>query len=161
MLRKRDVIVLAVNSRLWKTSHNYGIELPRSVKEALEIDRKNGSTFWAASLTKEMSNVYVAFEMLGPNKPAPPGWHKASGHIIFDVKMDFAHKAHWVKDGHKTPDSTTPSFAGVVSRESIRIALTCAELLGLPVWGGDIRNAYLQALSSEKNLIICGPEFGL
>ncbi len=38
MLRKCDVIVLAVNSRLWKTSHKYGIELPRSVQEAIEID---------------------------------------------------------------------------------------------------------------------------
>jgi hypothetical protein len=34
-------------------------------------------------------------------------------------------------------------------------------LLGLPVWGGDIRNAYLQAPSSEKHFIICGPEFRL
>jgi hypothetical protein len=37
-LRKSNVIVLAVNSRLWKASHKYGIELPRSVQEALEID---------------------------------------------------------------------------------------------------------------------------
>jgi hypothetical protein len=119
MLRKRNVIVLAVNSRLWETSHKYGIELPRSVKEALEIDPKNGNTFLEDSLTKEMSNVCVAFEILGPNKGAPLGWHKASGHIIFDVKMDFTRKACWVKDGHKMPNSTTPSFAGVISRESI------------------------------------------
>ena len=47
--------------------------------------------------------------------------------------MDFTRKARWVKDGHKTPNSTTSSFAGVVSRDSIRIALTHAALLGLPV----------------------------
>jgi hypothetical protein len=70
-----------------------------------------------------MSNVCVAFEILGLNERAPPGWHKASGRNIFDVKMDFTPKAHWVKDGHKTHDSTTPSFAGVVSRESIQITL--------------------------------------
>jgi hypothetical protein len=62
------VIVLAVNSRLWKTSHKYGIELPRSLKEALEIDQKNGVTFGANSLTKEMHNVCVAFEILGPKR---------------------------------------------------------------------------------------------
>jgi hypothetical protein len=27
--------------------------------------------------------------------------------------------------------------------------------------GADIRNAYLQAPSSEKHFIICGPEFGI
>ncbi len=34
-------------------------------------------------------------------------------------------------------------------------------LLGLPVLGADIRNAYLQAPSSEKHFIICGPAFGI
>ena len=33
--------------------------------------------------------------------------------------------------------------------------------MGLPVIGADIRNAYLQAPSSEKHYIICGPEFGI
>jgi hypothetical protein len=80
-----------------------------------------------------MGNVCVAFEILGPNAKAPLGWRKASGHIIFDVRMDFTRKARWVKDGHKTPNSTNSSFAGVISRDSIRIALTHAALLGLPL----------------------------
>ena len=119
------------------------------------------NTLWQDALAKEMGNVGVAFEILSPNTKAPPGWHKASGHIIFDVNMDFTRKAHWVKDGHKTPNSTTSSFAGVVSRDSIRIALTHAALLGLPVIGTNICNACLQAPSSEKHFIICGPEFGI
>jgi hypothetical protein len=131
------------------------------VKHVIEIDRKNKNTFWADALKKEMGNVCVAFEILGQNAKAPPGWFKASGHIVFDVKMDFTRKARWVKDGHKTLDSKTSSFAGVVSRNSIRIALTHAALLGLPVMGADIRNAYLQAPSLEKHFIICGPEFGI
>jgi hypothetical protein len=48
-----------------------------------------------------------------------------------------------------------------VSRESFRIALTYAALNGLQVCAADIRNAYLQAPSSQKDFIICGPEFGL
>ena len=111
-------------------------------------------------LAKKMRNLNIAFEYLEPGEKAPPGWFKASGHIIFDVKMDFTWKAWWVKDGHKTPDSTTSSFAGVVSCESIRIGLTYAALLGLPVIGRHIQNAYLQAPSSEKHFIVCGPEFG-
>ena len=53
------------------------------------------------------------------------------------------------------------SFAGVVSHDSIQIALMHAALLGLPVLGADICNVYLQALSLEKQFIICGPEFGI
>jgi hypothetical protein len=75
--------------------------------------------------------------------------------------MDFIRKACWVKDGHKTPTSTTSSFAVAVSRNNIRIGLTYVALLGLSVIGADIRNAYLQAPSSEKHFIVCGPEFGL
>ena len=101
----------------------------------------------------------IAFEILEPGQKAPPDWHKATGHIIFDVKMDFTRKARWVKDGYKNPDSTTSSFAGAVFWESIRIGLTYAGFLGLPVIGGEIKHAYLQAPSSEKHLIVCGPEF--
>jgi hypothetical protein len=161
VLRKWDVIVLAVNSRVQKTSHKYGIELPSLVKNAIEIDCKHGNNFWHDALAKEMGNVCIAFEILGSNAKAPPGWHKALGHIVFDMKMDFTQKAQLVKDSHKTPDSTTSSFAGIVSRDSIRISLTYAALLGLPVIGVDIRNAYFQAPSLEKHFIICGPEFGI
>jgi hypothetical protein len=108
-----------------------------------------------------MGALVVAFKMLEHGQRAPVGWFKSTGHIVWDVKMDSTRKARWVKDGHKTPNPTTSSFAGVVSRESIRIALTYAALLGLPVIGGDIKNAYLQAPSSEKHFIVCGPEFGV
>ena len=160
-LRKRDVIVAAVNTRVRKKSRKYGIEVPTSVKHALELDAKNKDTFWADALSKEMSNVGIAFELLQLGEKAPPGWTKASGHLIFDVKMDFTRKARWVKDGHRTPDSTTSSYAGVVSKESIRIALTYAALHNIDVFAADIRNAYLQAPSSEKHYVICGPEFGI
>jgi len=164
VMRKRDIIVSMVKSRVRRTTHKYGIEMPAPgreiVQNAIDLDRKNGDTFWMDSLAKEMRNLNIAFEYLELGEKAPPGWFKATGHIVFDVKMDFTRKARWVKDGHKTPDSTTSSFAGVVSRESIRIGLTYAALLGLPVIGGDIQNAYLQAPSSEKHFIVCGPEFG-
>jgi hypothetical protein len=45
VLSKWDVIVSAVNSGIQKTSHKYGIELPSSVKNAIEIDCSNGKTF--------------------------------------------------------------------------------------------------------------------
>ena len=38
VLRKRDVLILAVNSQVRKTIHKYGIEIPFSVRHAIEID---------------------------------------------------------------------------------------------------------------------------
>ena len=43
----------------------------------------------------------------------------------------------------------------------MRIAFTYATLNGLDVCAADIRNAYLQAPSLQKDYVICGPEFGL
>ena len=160
-LRKRDRIISAVNSRVKKTTHKYGIEVPTSIQHAIEIDRRNGDRTWQDAIDKEMSNVAVAFEILEPNKPIPVGWKKSSGHLVFDVKMDFTRKARWVKDGHRTADPDTSTYAGVVGRESVRIALTYAALNGIDVTAADIKNAYLQAPSSEQHYIICGAEFGL
>ena len=159
-LRKADAIVKSVTSRITSKTHKYGIEVPRSFKEAMALDAKNGNDLWRKAYLKEMSQVNVAFEFLARGERAPEGWKKASGHIVWDVKMDFTRKARWVKDGHRTAAPESSSYAGVVSRESIRIALTYAALHGLPVVAADIRNAYLSAPSSEKHFIICGPEFG-
>ena len=43
----------------------------------------------------------------------------------------------------------------------MKIALTYAALNDLDVTCADIINAYLQAPSSQKDYIICGPEFGI
>ena len=108
-----------------------------------------------------MTNVGIAFTILDDGIKPPPGWRKASGHLVFDVKMDFTRKARWVKDGHRTPDPTTSAYAGVVSCESVRVALTYAAFMSLKVMAADIQNTYLQAPLSEKYYIIFGPEFGL
>ena len=79
----------------------------------------------------------------------------------FSTTKNSVFSTRWVKDGHCTPDPKTSTYAGVVSRESIRIALTYAASHQIDVKCADIKNAYLQAPSSEKHFIYCGPEFGL
>ena len=116
---------------------------------------------WRDALKKEMCNVGVAFEILDEGSHVPHGWKQVTGHLVWDVKMDFTRKARWVLNGHKTPDTIGSTYAGVVSRESVHIALTYAALNDLDVFAADIRNAYLQAPSSQKDYIICGPEFGV
>ena len=96
--------------------------MPRSVKHALELDRINGNDLWAKAIQKEMTNVGIAFDIRDHGEKVPVGFEKVTGHIIFDVKMDFTRKARWVLDGHKCPKPDMSTYAGVVSRESVRIA---------------------------------------
>jgi hypothetical protein len=150
-----------MKSRLKKTSHKYGIEIPTSIEHNLKLDERNGNKNWRDALKKEMHNVGIALQVQEEGKGAPVGWSKVTGHIVFDVKMDFMRKARWVLDGHKTPNPIGSTYAGVVSHESVYISLTYAALNDLDVMAADIRNAYLQAPSSQKDYIVCGPEFGL
>ena len=100
-------MIAAVTSRVRKSTRKYGIEIPTSIKHAEEIDRVNKNTLWQDALKLEMTNVEVAFKILEDNEHVPPGYRKSSGHIIWDLKMDFTRKARWVKDGHRTPDPET------------------------------------------------------
>jgi hypothetical protein len=60
---------------------------------------------------------------------SPPTYQEIRCHMIFDVKMeDFRRKARFVAGGH-TPDTPhAMTSASVVSRESVRVALTLAAL---------------------------------
>jgi hypothetical protein len=160
-LRKRDRLIAAINARPKRVTHKYGCAIPATVEQAYAIDNKNGNSLWRDAITKEMENLKVAFDILPHGKKAPVGYTKSSGHLVFEVRMTLERKARWVKDGHRTKNPENSTYAGVVSRESVRIALLYAALNDLPVCACDIQNAYLQAPSSEKHFIICGPEFGL
>ena len=169
-LRKRDIIMAKLKARVRKTTHECGVEVPRSVKHACEIDKANGNDLWKKAIDqdlwkkaidKEMLMVSVAFQILEDDEALPVGHKQASGHMVFDVKMDFTRKARWALDGHKCADPDGSTHAGVISRESVRISLTCAALNDLDVCAADTRNAHLQAPSSQKDCIMCGPEFGL
>ena len=159
VLRKRDRILLVVNARIKQATHKYGVEVPTSVEHAKRIDASNANTFWTDAINKEMRQVSVAFEILEKDARVPIGFSVSSGHLVFDVKMDIIRKARWVKDGHKTPEPEVSTFAGVVSRESVRIALAYAAMNDIGMTACDIRNAYLQAPSSERHYVIRGPEF--
>ena len=59
-LRKRERIINKVKTKYWRTTHKYGVRLPKSVADAVRIDRENGNTFWQDALNKEMSKAKVA-----------------------------------------------------------------------------------------------------
>ena len=82
-------------------------------------------------------------------------------HLIFDVKaFSLQRKARFVGNGAMVDSTDVPTYASVVSRESVRIAFTLAALNGLDVLSADCEGAYLNALPREKLYTKCGPEFG-
>ncbi len=82
--------------------------------------------------------------------------------MVFDIKMDgkFTRKARYVANGNETEPPTAQTYASVVSRDSVRIALLYAALNDLDILSCDVTNAYLNADCREKIWVQAGPEFG-
>ena len=163
VLNKRNRIIGKLKAKYWVRTHKFGVRIPKSVDEAKRFDEENGNTLWWDSICTEMKNVRPAFEVWEKDaSELPPGYQKITYHMIFDVKMgeNFRRKARFVADGHKTKTPAAMTYSSVVSRDSVRIALTIAALNDLDILACDIQNAYLTADCRERVWIIAGPEFG-
>ena len=94
-----EAIISKVKSHYWKTMHKFRIQLPKSVKEALEIDRATYVDFWRKKAIHEaMSKVKVAWAVPDGHTPQQVREGNASEfisyqeigcHMVFDIKMDF------------------------------------------------------------------------
>ena len=160
-LRKRDRVIMKVKARYWKRTHQFGIELPKTIEEALAIDKKTGTDFWRTAVEKEMKVVDKAFEFWDDNE-IPIGYSEIKCHMIFTVKMvGLVRKARFVADGSTTHDLPPESiFSTVVSRDSVRLFFLVCALNDLDVLSCDVQGAYLTAPPSEKRWTRAGKEFG-
>ena len=107
-----------------------------------------------------MTNFRVAFGVNEKYTKMSPGHSYLECHLIFDVKMNFTRKVRFVSNGCTTMITLASTYAGVVSRERVRIEFTYRSLNGLDIMADDIENSYLQAPISEKYWTILGTEFG-
>ena len=109
-LRKRHRMINKVKKKYWRTAHKFGIRPPKSCDEAIQLDKENGNTLWQDARRKEMSKAKVAYKGTGhtPEEvragqvPELIGHQFIKCHIVFDVKIDFTHKARFVAGGHMT-----------------------------------------------------------
>ena len=136
-LKKRDSIISLVKkrqTRYLKKTHTFRIEMPKTVKEAAKLDAKNGDIKWMDAISKEMTNVRVAFDILKDRDCAPIGHKQINYHLIFDVKMeDFRRKYRLVAGGNMTETPKFMTYSIFDVRETVCIALTIAAINDLQV----------------------------
>lgn len=169
VIRKRERIIAKAKTKYWRTTHKYGVRLPKSAAEALQLDKENGNNLWAEAMSKEMGKAKVAYEEMPDCTPEDvrkglvpelTGFQEITCHIVFDVKMDFTRKARFVANGAMTDTPVGLCYSSVVSRDSVRIAFLVAALNDLDVLSCDIGNAYLNAPCREKIWFKAGIECG-
>jgi hypothetical protein len=140
--------------------YKFGICIPESVEDALQLDKINGDAQWYDAMIKEMQNVRVAFDIKDHATKPPPGYEYVDLMMVYDIKMDYTWKARLCARGDQTEPPKEITYSSVVSRESIRIAFTYVAMLDLDIRIADVGNAYLYAPMNECLYTICGPEFG-
>lgn len=161
-LKKSARVLGKLKSKYWDRTHKYGIRVPKSVKQAKEIDAENGDTLWMDAIRMEMKNAMIAFEEYDGDVRDLVGYQEITGHLVFDVKLgeNFRRKARFCADGHKTEAPSSITYSSVVSRDSVRIMLMIAALNDLDLRSADVQNAFLTAPNLEKCYMRAGPEFG-
>ena len=141
----------------------FGIKVPQSRQEAMDLDRENGNNLWLESIETETGQIleYDTFKILEPGEKAPHGYQFVPLTLVFAVKHDGRRKARLVAGGHVTDPGTDEVYSSVVAPEGVRIVIFIADHNSLDVMSGDVGNAYLNAKTREKIWVKFGPEFGL
>jgi hypothetical protein len=115
-LRQQSRIISRLKSTvIQKGKTKFGIKVPGTWDEAIEIDLANGNTLWQDAIEKEMKNAKVAFKMPPRGERPPPGYTEITCHLVFDVKLDMTRKARYVAGGHLTDVPSNMTYSSVVS----------------------------------------------
>ena len=116
VLRHCNRIIAKLKAKYWRATHKFEIRVPKSVDEALAIDKDNRNTLWYTNIQKDMNNVRVDFEAWEEGSLDDArrgqklvGYQEICCHMIFDINMDgqFTRKACYVAVGHTTDTPTS------------------------------------------------------
>ena len=58
-LQHKDRIISKVKFKYLRTSHKFGMKVPKTVKEAYDIDRQSGTEFWTKAIEKETTHARI------------------------------------------------------------------------------------------------------
>ena len=109
-----------------RTTHKFGIELPRTVKRALELDRETGTTLWRDALQKEMEMVMKLFHTVSEDTSDPQYWlycHRC--HIKWDIEqVTLKRKARLVGPAGTPMESNEGTAESHASMESASVPVS-------------------------------------
>ena len=142
----------------------FGYLITRNYIDALEFDKAKNDSKWYDATKTEMDSIQSYYVFKKHEKAqfdkqkkvinAPQGYHKIRVHHVFAVKYDGRHKARHVADGHLTPDPVESSNSGDVSLRNLRLVIFLGKLNHLELWGPEIGNAYLEAVTEENYILL-------
>jgi hypothetical protein len=146
-----------------KTRFKFGQRVPRTIKEAQDLDLLNQNTRWQDAIDKEIKllvETYGCFKVLAKGERAPKDHEFIPIIWVFDIKVDGRYRPRAVAGGHVTEGDPEDGHAVMADLETVRLAIVAAALFDLKIYAADVSHAYIQAFTNEKVYTVAGPEFG-
>ena len=142
--------------------YKYGIEVPRTVEEADNIDRQNGNELWKEATNSEVGTLVDmdCFEFHERGYDPGDGYQKTKLMLIFTVKQDLRRKVRLVAGGHLIDALDHDIYSSTVKGVSVKLLQVIAHSASLDILCGDIGNAYVNAYTNEQVYAYAGSEFG-
>jgi hypothetical protein len=103
--------------------YKFGIQVPKGIKNAIDLDKKNGNQLWQEAIRTELKKLtdYQKFIVLDSGEDILTGYQKIPYHMVFDIKYDLRHKARLVAGGDWTVNDKEDIYSGVVRVDIVRI----------------------------------------
>ena len=123
MLRKINRVINKFKKKYWKTNHKFGIRVPKSVAQPLQIYKENLNDLCEKSIREKMSKVsmaYVAIDNFTPEQvvskqyPSLITFQEIKCHMIFDIKIYFTRKARFLEGGHMAEAPPPLTYSSVL-----------------------------------------------
>jgi hypothetical protein len=155
--------ILKVSTISAGIKYKFGIQVPKGIKNAIDLDKKNGNQLWQEAIKTDLKQLtdYQTFILLHSGEDIPTGYQKIPYHMVFDVKYDLRHKARLAAGGNWTVNDNDNIYSGVVRMDTVRIGFFLGELYGLSCCACDIGNAFLYGKTKERVYITDVPELGV
>jgi hypothetical protein len=154
--------ILKVSTSPASVKYKFGIQVPKGIKNEIDLDKKNENQLWQEAIKTELEQLidYQTFIVINSGKNIPTGYQKLPCHMVFDVKYDLGQKARLVAGGSWTVNYKEDIYSGVVCMDTVRIGVFLGALYGLSCCACDTGNTFLYGKIKGKVYITAGPEFG-
>jgi hypothetical protein len=96
--------ILKISTSPAGIKYKFGIQVPKGIKNAIDLDKKNGNQLWQEAIKTELKQPtdYQTFIVLDSGEDIPTGYQKIPCHMVFDVTYDLRHKTRLVACGNRT-----------------------------------------------------------
>jgi stress response protein YsnF len=121
----------------------YGVYVPKTTEEALELDRRNGNSLWRDAIHKELGAIMSmkTFRVLTEKERSKFNRKMSSFapvRCIYDVKADGRRKCRLIIGGHRVSSEGFDVYASNMKTISARVLMLIASANKYEVLTGDI-----------------------